>query len=98
MAHSWDFYYAMKLGNNISSQNDIINLYNKYKEKDNRPFRDYSYSNIYEFFADAVKYYYFKYKVPTAGFKNLDYPSDIKKALEKYICISKNDYDESKCK
>ena len=31
MAHSWDFYYATKLGSNISSQNDIINLYDKYK-------------------------------------------------------------------
>lgn len=98
MAHSWDFYYAMKLGNNISSQSDIINLYNKYKGKDDRPFRDYSYSNIYEFIADMMRYYYFKYNVPKEGYSNLIYPSDIKKALEKYICISKNNYDESKCK
>ena len=98
MAHSWDFYYANRLGSNISSQNDIINLYNKYKEKEDRPFRDYSYSNIYEFVADMMRYYYFKYNVPTKGYKSLSYPSDIKKSLERYICISKNDYDESKCK
>ena len=98
MAHSWDFYYASKMGENISSQSDIINLYNKYKNKSNRPFRDYSYSNIYEFVADMMRYYYFKYYVPKSPFKGLSYPSDIKNALEKYICISKNNYDESKCK
>lgn len=98
MAHSWDFYYASKLGENISSQPDIINLYNKYKNKSNRPFREYSYSNLYEFVADMMRYYYFKYYVPKSPFKGYNYPSDIKKALEKYICISKNNYDESKCK
>lgn len=97
MAHSWDFYYATKFGNNISSQNDVINLYSKYKDKSNRPFREYSYSNIYEFVADMMRYYYFKYYVPKPSFKDLAYPSDIKKSLEKYICISKNNYDESKC-
>ena len=98
MAHSWDFFYATKLGSNISSQSDIINLYNKYKDRNDRPFRDYSYSSIYEFIADMMRYYYLKYNVPTGGYKNLSYPSDIKKTLEKYICISKNNYDESKCK
>ena len=98
MSHSWDFYYATKLGNNISSQSDIINLYDKYKKSSNRPFRDYSYTSIYEFLADMMRYYYFKYYVPRAPFNNINYPSDIKKTLEKYICISKNNYDESKCK
>ena len=98
MAHSWDFYYGLKTGKNISSQNDIINLFSKYSKAKNRPFRDYSYSNIYEFVADMMRYYYFKYYVPTYGFKSSVYPSDIKKALEKYICISKNDYQEDKCK
>lgn len=97
MSHSWDFYYASRLGSNISSQSDVINLYNKYKDSKNRPFRDYSYSNIYEFVADMMRYYYFKYYVPRTGFSNLNYPSDIKKVLEKYICISKNNYDEGKC-
>ena len=97
MAHSWDFFYASKFGDNISSQSDLINLYNKYKNNNNRPFRDYSYSSIYEFIADMMRYYYFKYEVPKAGFSNLNYPSDIKKVLDKYICISKNNYDESKC-
>jgi hypothetical protein len=97
MAHSWDFYYASKFGDNISSQSDIINLYNKYKVNSNRPFRDYSYSSIYEFIADMMRYYYFKYEVPRGGFSGLTYPNDLKKSLERYICVSKNDYNESKC-
>ncbi len=97
MAHSWDFYYASKLGDNISSQSDVINLYNKYKDDSNRPFRDYSYSSIYEFIADMMRYYYFKYEVPRGGFSGLTYPNDLKKSLERYICVSKNDYNESKC-
>ena len=97
MAHSWDFYYAKKMGANISSQSDVINLYSKYQKSKNRPFRDYSYGNIYEFLADMMRYYYFKYNVPKAGFKDLNYPSDIKKVLEKYICIAKNNYKEEGC-
>ena len=97
MAHSWDFYYATKFGDNISSQNDIVNLYSKYKDDKNRPFRDYSYTSIYEFIADMMRYYYFKYEVPRGGFSGLSYPIDLKNSLEKYICISKNNYDESKC-
>ena len=97
MAHTWDFYYANRMGSNISSQSDIINLYNKYQNASNRPFRDYSYSSIYEFIADMMRYYYFKYYVPTASFKNLPYPDDLKKTMEKYICISKNNYDETGC-
>ncbi len=98
MAHSWDFYYATRLEKNISSQSDIINLYNKYNKESNKIFREYSFSNIYEFMADIMRYYYFKYYVPRNPFISLNYPDDIKKTLEKYICISQNEYDESKCK
>ena len=98
LTHSWDFYYATKLDKNISSESDIINLFNKYLNDFQRPFRSYSYSNIYEFLADAMRYYYFKYYVPTTGFSNLDYPSDIKKTLEKYVCIASNNYNKDKCK
>ena len=98
LGHSWDFYYETKIGKNISSESDVINLYNKYLKDNNRPFRDYSYSSLYEFFADMVRYYYFKYIVPSGGFNRLDYPSDIKKTMEKYICIANNDYDTTKCK
>ena len=89
--------YITKYGN-ITSQSDIINLYNKYSKLSNRPFRDYSYSNQFELLADMMKYYYFKYLVPRNGYKDLNYPNDIKEVLEKYICISKNNYNDEKCK
>ena len=98
MAHSWDFYYAKRLGDNISSQSDVINLYNKYKNQPRSIFREYSFINLYEFVADMMRYYYFKEYVPRTPYKNLDYPTDIKTSLEKYICISINDYVEGKCK
>ena len=98
MAHSWDFYYAKKLGDNISSQSDVINLYNKYKNEQDRIFREYSFSNIYEFIADMMRYYYFKNYAPRLPFKNLSYPFDVQNTLEKYICISKNNYSEINCR
>lgn len=97
LAHSWDYYYSTKNGNNITSQNDVINLFNKYSKRSDRPFRNYSYSNIYEFFADAVKYYYFKYSKSNNEYSSLYFPSDIRKILEKYICIANNDYNEKGC-
>lgn len=97
MSHTWDFYYTNFFDKNITQENDIINLYNKYKNEKNRPFRDYSYTDIYEFFADMVRYYYLKYTDPINDYSNLDYPSDIKKTLEKYICIANNNYDKRKC-
>ena len=98
LGHSWDYFYSLKMGNNITSSADIINLFNKYKNMSNRPFRDYSYSNVYEFFADMGKYYYFKYTKKASEYINISYPNDIKKVMEKYICIAKNDYNEEKCK
>lgn len=97
LSHSWDYYYSTKNSNNITSESDIINLFNKYSKLTNRPFRDYSYTSVYEFFADAVKYYYFKYLHPTDEYTRLAFPNDIKVVLEKYICIAKNDYNKDKC-
>ena len=97
LGHSWDYFYSVKMGKTITSNADIINLFNKYKNISNRPFRDYSYSNVYEFFADMGKYYYFKYIKKSSEYINISYPNDIKKVMEKYICIAKNDYDEGKC-
>ena len=98
LAHTWDFYYGSLIDKDISEQSDVINLFNQYKNINNRPFRDYSYTDIREFFADMVRYYYLKYIDPTIGYRNLSYPSDIKNVLEKYICIANNGYDDTKCK
>ena len=48
IGHSFDNTY----GNYISDKQDLINLYNKYKNTKNRPFRNYSYTNTMEFVAD----------------------------------------------
>jgi len=98
LSHSWDYYYSTKFDNTITGNSDIINLFNKYSKQSNRPFREYSYTTIFEFFADMEKYYYFKYIKPTAGYRSLNYPQDIKNVMEKYICIAKNNYDDTKCK
>lgn len=98
LAHSWDFYYSNYFSNTMSEENDIVNLYSKYQNNYDRPFRDYSYSNIREFFADSIRYYYFKYLDPIDYYRNLDYPNDIKKVVEKYICIANNNYNKEKCR
>ena len=98
MGHTWDFHYKSVLGKEISKQNDIINSFNKYKEMSSRPFRDYSYSDIREFFADMVRYYYLKYTDPIYEYSSKTYPDDIKGNLEKYICITDNKYKEDKCR
>lgn len=92
LAHTWDFYYSNYFDKNISDQNDFVNLYSKYRNSSSRPFREYSYSNIREFFADSVRYYYFKYIEPISNYSKLDYPSDIKNTLEKYIYIANKGY------
>lgn len=97
MSHTWDFYYSTKFEGNITDQDDIKVLFSKYSSLTNRPFREYSYSNIHEFFADAVKYYYLKYSDPQEGYSKLDYPSDIKNTIEKYICIANQDYQSETC-
>ena len=97
LAHTWDFYYSNHFNSFISEQNDVRNLYSKYLNSSNRPFRDYSYTNIQEFFADSVRYYYLKYIDPSSYFQNLTYPDDVRRVLEKYICIAKNNYQKGSC-
>ena len=97
MGHTWDFHYKSVMGKEISKQNDIVNSFNKYKVMSNRPFRDYGYSDIREFFADMVRYYYLKYTDPISEYVSHQYPDDVKGNLEKYICITNNKYKEDKC-
>lgn len=97
LAHTWDFYYRNYFSKNISDENDFVNLYSKYQNSKDRPFRDYSYNNIREFFADSVRYYYFKYVDPLYEYLILDYPMDIKIVVEKYMCIANNNYNKFAC-
>lgn len=97
LAHTWDFNYSNYYDHNISDEAELVNIFNKYKNMSNRPFRDYSYSNIREFLADAYKYYYFKYIDMDNQYVSLDYPEDIRQTMEKYICITKNDFNKNAC-
>jgi len=100
MSHAWDYYYDNYFDGAIHEQSDIINLYDKYKNISNRPFRKTdSYKNVKEFFADMSAYYCLKYLLPNAdnNFKNHNYPDDIKEVMEKYICLAKNNYNNNAC-
>lgn len=83
----------------ISAQQDIVDLFNKYKRlpSNQRPFGDYAYTATTEFVAEAMAHYYMKYYVPKGKYINLDYPADIKNVLEKYICVAKNNYNKNAC-
>ena len=74
----------------------FIKLYNKYRYSSNRPLREYAYSSMGEFIADAYAWYYFLYidttNQPSIIKSNLYYPQDLKTTMEKYIKIAKNGY------
>ena len=112
LGHSIDFYYGYGInhpkpitknyytfnGNqSIANQNDIKNLFSKYKLSRNRPLRDYAYKNINEFIAESFAYYYLSFIVPTKGYDVSKYPDDLKQTIEKYFCIAENNYELSKC-
>ena len=96
LTHAWDSYYQAQTDNRISDTTDFINLYNKYQNATTRPLRDYSYTNVAEFVADAYSWYYFLYidttYSPYVVNSNKYYPTDLKNAIEKYIKIAKNGY------
>lgn len=96
----------------IAFEDDITEVYNKYKDlKTNRPLSNYAFSgngNRYydtriEFFAELMAFYYLNfvdtnYKVIQGkNFYRGNYPADMKKVAEKYICIGMNNFDKTKC-
>jgi hypothetical protein len=120
LAHVWSN------NKNISRNDDIKELYTKYKAKYQNDYdeelricttcsggtdvddflfsngkilfnRLSTYENEEEFFAYAFSWYYLKYIDPTDIYKDYDYPEDIKKVMDKYVCLAKNIYDEGKC-
>lgn len=97
LAHSYDLYYSNYYDKFISHENDVQLVYNKYLNSENRPFRNYSYTNINEFFSDSYKYYYFKYIDPIYPYSTLEYKNDIKEVVEKYICIYNNKMKKEGC-
>jgi len=95
-AHAWESQYAVAIDGSLNALMEPY--FNKYKAYavENRPFRDYSFSGVGEFTADAYAWYYFMFiddTYQTDGIKeNLFYPSDLKQAMEKHIAFTKNGY------
>ena len=109
LSHALDARYKDHFGKYICDEEDVISLYNKYVNGLNRPLRDYAYYEYndgedgkkQEFFAEIMAYYYINYVDSSYNIKYIykrgNYPDDMKKVAEKYLCIAKNNFDKSKC-
>ena len=106
LSHAFDFRYKSIYGHFMSDENELIELRNKYKNSYNRPLSDYAYSDgnngfVKEFFAELLTFYYINYVDTTTqlegGYYRGNFPDDMKKVAEKYLCIGKNNFDKSKC-
>ena len=96
LSHAFDFYYRSKTGNSISEHNDLLKLYNLYKNKSDKPLRSYAYNNEKEFIAESIAYYYVEKHLNYSFRPNYEKPTtnEIKRLVDKYICIAKNNYNE----
>ncbi len=104
LSHSFDMYYSTYFNRRASSEKDIINLHNKYVNTKGRPLSSYAFSgSLHEFFAELMTFYYLnfvdtEYKlIQGKNFYRGNFPDDMKKVAEKYVCIGKNNFDKSKC-
>ena len=101
--HSFDMLYSTKFEQKISSEKDVKALYDKYKKASNRPLSTYAFTSYSEFFAEMMAFYYINYVdtsysiIEPRLFYRGNYPDDIKKVAEKYICLGRNDFDTTKC-
>ena len=97
--HESSEYYKDYYDSRISQHQDIVDLYDKYKAmpEAQRPISDYAYTKRSEFFAEAMSFYYLKYIVPTGKYANISYPEELKKVIEKYICVATHDYHNKGC-
>ncbi len=95
LGHCYDNKYKQIFGENISKQEDIINLYNKYINANPRPLSDYAYgdSDHYEFVAEAVLEVYRldklndNYEPYHSQMGNVYVTDDIKDVIHKYLDI-----------
>ena len=106
LSHTLDVRYKSIHGHYMNEEQELIELRNKYKNINNRPLRNYAYSDkgnssVPEFFAELLTYYYINYVDTTTQLDNNyirgNFPDDMKKMAEKYICIGRNNFDKSKC-
>lgn len=93
LGHCYDNKYKQIFGENISKQEDIVNLYNKYINMNPRPLSDYAYgdSDHYEFVAEAILEVYRldklsnNYEPYRSQMDNVYVTDDIKDIVHKYL-------------
>ena len=107
LSHVLDVKHKYLYGKYLDEDQEIVDLRNKYINSNNRPLSDYAFSEsgnvIPEFFAELLTFYYFNYIDTSSSIDNYTYqrgnfPDDMKRVSEKYLCIGRNNYDRSKCK
>ena len=102
LAHCYDNKYMQIFGKNISKEEDIITLYNKYVNASNRPLSSYAYTdnNRYEFIAEALLEVYRLDKQEEglepyrSQMDNVYVTDDIKDIIHKYLDIGNNYFKE----
>ncbi len=100
IGHGYNNVYNQIFGKHVSSQSDVISIYNNYKDmpSSSRPLSDYAYygSSRTEFFSEALLEYYRDYKLKNGRelYKSekstVLLPDDIKEVIVKYLTIGKN--------
>lgn len=96
-AYNYGLYWNGGLNSAISKTDDIVNLYNKYKNAANRPSSNYAYNNSSEFYSELIREYYrqhrqvqyndYPYKSTSNGWS-----ADLTAVAEKYNAIGMNYY------
>ncbi len=81
----------------INSMPDIKEIYDKYNTRSACSGKFYCARKISEFVAEMFSHYYDAFMIKKSLLKESDYPADIKKVIEKYICVAKNNYQETGC-
>ena len=101
LGHALSYNYkAYNYDKAMHDEDDVVALYNKYKNypASTRPLTAYAQTSEIEFFAEAVAHYYhYVYGIGTEYDPTYSYgplPDDIKNMVTKYICVAKNGYNK----
>ena len=100
LAHALGDKYGRRTNHYPETDNEMINLFNKYKTYSIKPLRDYAYVHINEFYAEMFRFAYEeKYHRGTGiGSPTNEYTyrttPEIMKIVDRYICVARNNYNE----
>lgn len=104
LGHAFGDKYGRRTGHYPENNQELLNLFNKYKTYSVKPLREYAYVHINEFFAEIFRFSYEeKYHRgtdignPTNEYTYRTTP-EIINIVDRYICVAKNDYNESACR